>query len=111
MELRGSLDGPGVSNLLDLLLEPTPATHVRLVLKIHRDRGYGFEYAWAQAMRTLPRTLPERDWWRGHFHDTKWRWKEAFSAPAAQAELAATGDPDDPAPPQPLARSAPAPAA
>lgn len=101
MELRGPLDGPGVSTLLDLLLEPTPATHVRLVLKIHRDRGYGFEYAWAQAMRTLPRTLPERDWWRGHFHDTKWRWKEAFSAedePAVKSDPAPSSRPRQAAP-------------
>jgi len=82
---RGVLDGPGVAQLIDLLTEPTPASHVRLVLKVHRDRGYGFEHAWAQAMRSLPRDMQGIDWWRAEFHRDKKRWRAAYERATALA--------------------------
>jgi len=74
---RGGLGGPGLADLLDLLTEPSPAQHVRLVLKVYRDRGYAFEYAWAQALRSLPRSAAMA-WWRQHLHSEKERWRAAY---------------------------------
>jgi hypothetical protein len=54
--------------------------HVRVVLQGYRQRGYGFEQAWAQAMRTLPKTLPDLREWRDHFHAQKEMWRKAYCA-------------------------------
>jgi hypothetical protein len=81
VQRRGKLDGPGVHALIEAVSAPSPATHVRLVLKIYRERGYGFEYAWAQAMRTLPHSLPERAEWKGHLRAQKPLWRNAYDAP------------------------------
>ena len=75
---RGPLDGPGVAALLDILTEPSPASFVGTVLKVYRDRHYEFEVGWAQAMRSLPRTLEGVDWWRAQFHRDKERWRGAY---------------------------------
>jgi hypothetical protein len=75
---KGGLDGPGVAALLDILTEPSPATFVKTVLKVYRDRDLPFEAAWAQAMRSLPRTLEGVEWWRAHFHHEKARWRAAY---------------------------------
>lgn len=85
MQRKGFLDGPGVATLIDILMEPSPAQHVGLVLKVYRDRGYAFEYAWAQAMRSLPREVAGMDWWRAHFHREKARWKLAYERPTGLA--------------------------
>lgn len=75
---RGRLDGPGVGILLDLLMDPTPATHVRIVLREYRTRGAGFEFAWAQALRSLPRNNPEVEQWRALLHGQKAHWRESY---------------------------------
>lgn len=75
---KGKLDGPGVGHLIEILCEPSPATFVRQVLVLYLERQLDFEAAWAQAMRALPRTLPDVAWWRGHFHDEKHRWKAEY---------------------------------
>lgn len=80
-ELRGGLDQQGFHDLLGVLTDPTPATQVRLVLKVYRDRGYAFEYAWAQAMRMVPRSLPDHEEWKTHFHEHKAVWKRSYNAP------------------------------
>lgn len=74
----GRLDGPGLHELIELVCSPSPAMHVRIVLKGYRDRGYGFEFAWAQAMRTLPKTLPELQDWKHHFRAQKPMWRRAY---------------------------------
>ena len=89
MQRTGTLTGPGLGDLLDLLMEPTPATYVRQVLCLYRQRGWEFEQAWAQAMRTLPRYLPEIGWWRENFHAQKERWRAAYDAPTASGVLVA----------------------
>ena len=82
----GTLDAQGVADLIDLLMEPTPATYVRQVLCLYRDRGWDFEQAWAQAMRTLPRHLPDMPEWRANFHAQKQRWRVAYETPARPRE-------------------------
>jgi len=77
---RGPLDGPGVAALLDILTEPSPASFVGTVLRVHRDRGYEFEVAWCQALRSLPRSLEGVDWWRAQLHRDKPRWRAAYEA-------------------------------
>ena len=48
------------------------------MLKVYRDRGYEFEVAWAQALRSLPRNLEGVKWWRAQFHRDKERWRAAY---------------------------------
>jgi hypothetical protein len=68
--------------ILDLLLDPTPASHVRIVLREYRTRGAGFEFAWAQALRSLPRNNPEVEEWRDTLHGHKEHWRDCYeSAP------------------------------
>ena len=60
-ERSGPLDHDGVVTLIDLLMSPSPARHVGIVLREYRKRDWDFEQAWAQAMRTLPRSMPDID--------------------------------------------------
>jgi hypothetical protein len=87
---KGSLDGPGAAALIDLLTTPSPASHVRLVLKVYRDHHpklgpdvyrTRFEEAWAMAMRMLPRGLPGVDEWRATLHDHKDDFRRAYGSP------------------------------
>jgi len=77
-ERVGTLDRKDFSTLLDLLLEPSPAMHVRIVLREYRRRGWPFEQAWAQALRTLPRSAPGIKEWRRTLHRSKERWRECY---------------------------------
>ena len=67
-----------MARLIDILTEPSPATFVGTVLKLYRQRGYDFEVAWSQAMRSLPRSLDGVQWWRAQFHRDKERWRAAY---------------------------------
>lgn len=88
-ERSGSLDADGLEALLGLLLDPSPATQVRIVLREYRRLGWGFEQAWAQAMRTLPRKTPDAAEWRALFHRQKPIWADSYSGfeAAQQVEL------------------------
>lgn len=94
MVRKGRLDGPGVARLIDVLMEPTPATYVGAALKLYREREWDFEPAWAQVMRSLPRHLPDIDAWRESFHAAKPAWKRAYLNGARQPHDAAEDDHD-----------------
>lgn len=61
-------------------MEPSPATYVGLALKLYRERGWEFEAAWAQVLRSLPRTLPDLPAWRASLKDAKPAWRAAYEA-------------------------------
>lgn len=86
IDLSGGLDAHSLAGLIELLMDPSPARHIRIVLGLYRDRDYAFEHAWAQALRSLPRTMPEVDEWREHLRDTKAHWKGAYLAPSLPHE-------------------------
>lgn len=68
----------GRPSLLERVDEPSPATDVRAVLRLYRDRGYTFERAWSRALRTLPRSAAGIEEWRSLLHRTKPVWKAAY---------------------------------
>lgn len=80
VERRGGLDRRGIETLLDVLMEPSPASYVGLALKLYRERGWEFEAAWAQVMRSLPRTLPDLQAWRASLRAAKDSWRAAYEA-------------------------------
>ena len=77
-ERTGPLDAEGLVVLIDLMCSPSPASHVEIVLREYRKREWEFEQAWAQAMRTLPRSLPDIDEWRATLHSQKETWRGAY---------------------------------
>ena len=83
MERSGTLGREGLVTLIDLLMSPSPAAHVGIILREYRKRDWDFEQAWAQALRTLPRSLPEIDDWREQLHDTKGSWRDAYERTGA----------------------------
>ena len=81
MEERGALGADEARDLLELLTEPSPAMYVRMVLCLYRRRGWIFERAWAQALRSLPRKdVPDIDAWRSRLHRDKDLWRMAYDA-------------------------------
>jgi hypothetical protein len=87
VELRGRLDRDGLATLIDLLMAPSPAAHVGIVLREYRRRGWEFEPAWAQALRTLPRSAPEIEEWRDQLHGTKETWRESYYERAGEPQI------------------------
>lgn len=82
-ERTGPLDREGVITLVDLMMSPSPASHVGIVLREYRKRAWDFEQAWAQALRTLPRSLPDIDEWRDTLHGQKETWRASYEQPSA----------------------------
>jgi len=78
MERTGPLGRESLASLIELLMAPSPAAHVGIVLREYRRLGWGFEQAWAQALRTLPRSAPEIENWRRALHDSKGSWRDCY---------------------------------
>lgn len=81
-ERHGPLDHDGTVALIDLLMSPSPASHVGIVLREYRKLAWEFEQAWAQALRTLPRSLPDIAEWRRVLHGQKETWRDAYEQPS-----------------------------
>ncbi|MEX2195908.1 MAG: hypothetical protein WD844_11535 [Thermoleophilaceae bacterium] len=87
---RGGFGGP---SLLELVDTPSPASDVRAMLRLYRDRGHPFEDAWSRTLRSLPQAMPGIEEWRSLLHRTKQVWKAAYERPSRPERVAGSEGP------------------
>lgn len=68
----------GAAGLVDVIADPSPATDVREMLQLFRERGYPFEQAWSRAIRSLPQRGQEINEWHFQLRRTKSAWRAAY---------------------------------